>query len=116
MGTRAILTEMLEVIRAQTQAVIAGDHQALISGVSRHEILLSSLEQAEIDAPPEALRELYSEIAQERDKLKSLLTAELGRVDFLLRIALGGKGPGAVGYPSMGSQRPASASRFNRRV
>lgn len=116
MGARAVLTELIDVLRQQTGAVVAGDHQAVLSGVSRHELLLAELESTEIDASPEELRKLHGQITRERNKLRSLLLSELGRVDFLLRVTLGARAEGAAGYSKPGSRRPAGGSRLNRRV
>lgn len=114
MSIKAILTEMLGVLRAQSEAVAANDPEALMNGTRRHEELLAALEQ---DAYPEEsteLKPLYEEIQHEKKKLQSLLLSESVRVDFLLRLILGARPP--TGYRSGGLRQEADALVLNRRA
>lgn len=110
MGARTILTEMLGLLQGQTAAIIAGDHQALARGAERHEALLAELQTAEVDTCDEELRTLVTEVDREKQKLQSLLQSEASRVDFMLRLILGGGQAKAVGYPA-GLTQPARLSR-----
>lgn len=111
-----ILTEMLELVQAQTEAVIAGDPEALLQGANRHEELLTLLETAEIDRPAEELRELSRRIEQEKEKLQSLLAFESGRVDFMLRVILSGPAAKGLGYPGSNMKEAGGPRMINRRA
>lgn len=114
MSALAILNEMLELLQAQTENLIRGDHQAMMEATARHEQLLSQLEQAEVDGTPAEMRALHDEITREKTKLQSLLEAENKRVDFMLRLHLGGGERKNPGYPGQG--RSAGARMLNRRT
>jgi hypothetical protein len=116
MSAKAILQEMLELVKAEIEAVKTGDHQKVLDGALRHEQLLSALETAEWDAPPEELRALAAELDREKTKLQSLVTAEAARVDFLLRLMLGSGAPKASGYPTGDLRRQGQSYRLNRRT
>ena len=115
MGARAILTEMRDLLKAQVDAVVAGEHQQVSAGAFRHERLLKELESAELDAAPEELRELAEGVQAERRKLESLLNAECARVDFLLRLFLGGGVARPGGYPQ-NVGHPSRTGRLNHRT
>lgn len=116
MGARALLTEMLDLLRAQTGAIIAGDHQAVSRGADRHEALLSELRLAEVDISPDELQTMLAEIDREKLKLQSLLQSESNRVDFMLRLILGGGQPKAAGYPGGLTQPPRLSRGLDRRT
>lgn len=114
MSAVAILSEMLELLRTQTENLIRGDHQAMTQATLRHEQLLAELEQAPIDGTPAEIRALYDEIGREKTKLQSLLESESKRADFMLRLYLGGGERKNPGYPGQG--RSAGARMLNRRT
>jgi len=116
MSTRAILQDMRDLLKAQIEAVIAGDAPAVLRGSARHEQLLAALEKAELDATTDEVRALSAEIEQEKTKLQSLLSVEAVRVDFLLRLILGGGQPNKSGYPTGKWRNPAGARMLNRRT
>ncbi|MFZ5826802.1 MAG: hypothetical protein ACOY94_21130 [Bacillota bacterium] len=116
MSAKAILREMIELIRTQTEHVIQGDHKAVLEGAQRHEHLLSALQEAEIDGSPEEMRALYDEITHEKAKLQSLLEVENVRVDFMLRLLLGGGSSQSPGYPAGIGKRNAGSRMLNRRT
>lgn len=111
MNASTLLHELLTLLQAQVEAVVAGDHLAVLTGADRHEQILIALETAELDGPPEELRELHRRIEREKEKLSSLLQAELSRTDILLRAILGGGAPKTGGYPT-GKQQIQSPSRM----
>jgi hypothetical protein len=113
MGARAILTEIRDLLQAQIDAVVAGDHQQVLAGALRHEELLRDLDGAELDATPAEIKALVDEIQTVKSKLQSLLTTESARVDFLLRLILGGGPPKPGGYPASAAKQ---AGRLNRRT
>lgn len=115
MKAKAILAEMLGLVKAEIEAVIRGDYQALTDGVARHEALLSALATAEIDGTPEEMKALHDELNTEKQKLQSLLATESVRVDFLLRLMLGGGPSGEVGYPTQ-IRAAGGARMLNRRT
>ncbi|WP_374711648.1 hypothetical protein [Symbiobacterium terraclitae] len=100
MSATALLQEMIELTRAQIDHVIAGDVKALTDGAAEQERLLRELQTAEIDAEPEEIRRLHDELRAETNRLSALLHMESGRVDFLLRLLLGGNDNRDPGYPS----------------
>ncbi|MFZ5814017.1 MAG: hypothetical protein ACOY93_01765 [Bacillota bacterium] len=116
MSAKALLREMTELIQAQTENVIKGDHKAVLDGAMRHEALLAALQQAPIDGSPEEMRALYAELNRAKEKLQSLLEAESVRVDFMLRLLLGGGGPATPGYPTGNRKRDGSSRMLNRRT
>lgn len=116
MSARAILEEILALLRTQVDAVVQGDTERLMAGTARHEQLLRDLETAEVDGTPEELRPLYEQIEHERNKLQSLLTAESARVDFMLRMFLGGGKSTRVGYPDMKRTGAGGSHMLNRRT
>lgn len=116
MSTKAILTEMRDLVKGQIEAVIAGDAQAILAGSAGHEQLLAALERAEIDATPAEVRALSAEITQDKTTLQSLLSAEAVRVDFLLRLILGGREPRTGGYPPGKWRNQTGARLINRRT
>ncbi|HYG60751.1 MAG TPA: hypothetical protein VD902_21965 [Symbiobacteriaceae bacterium] len=116
MGATAILAEMRDLLKAQADAVVAGEHQQVSAGALRHEELLRALETAEMDASPDELRPLVEEIQAEKQRLVSLLESEGARVDFLLRLILGGGAPKPGGYPASIGKAPGQAGRLNRRT
>jgi hypothetical protein len=116
MGARALLEEMLDLVQAEIQAVLAGDHAGLAAGSTRHEELLAVLPDAEVDADPGQLRVLISRIDLEKAKLRSLLESESGRVDFMLRLILGGGKPAPGSYPVSHWQQRGPSQRLNRRT
>jgi hypothetical protein len=69
-----------------------------------------------VDASPEDLRGLWEEIEQQKEHLQSLLTVESHRVDFLLRLIIGGEEPKSVGYPAAGRRPEPTARLLNRRA
>jgi len=99
MSASALLREMIDLTRLQVERVIRRDHQGLIEGARQQEALLTALESAEIDGAPEEMRALYDELVREKRKLQSLLESESQRVDFLMRLLLGGPEQQSVGYP-----------------
>jgi len=115
MSLRALLTEMLAVVRAETEAVKRGDHQAVMAGVERHEALLAQLEKAENDMSPAEVRGLVDEIERERTKLRSLLERQSAQVEFLLKLMVGGGGK-STGYPGTGWATEPQSHRLNRRT
>ncbi len=115
MSTKALLTEMLQLLKEQVDHVLKGEHQALLDGTRRHEEMLSALESAERDGSPEELRAIYEEISLEKARLQSLIESEATRVDFELRILLGGGKSKSVGYPDM-SKRAKGGHMLNRRT
>ncbi|HWI63610.1 MAG TPA: hypothetical protein VNT75_17385 [Symbiobacteriaceae bacterium] len=116
MGARAILTEMRDLLKTQVDAVVAGEHQQVSAGAFRHEELLRALETAELDASPEELRELAVDVSFHKEKLASLLESEGIRLDFLLRLVLGGGAPKPGGYPANIGKGYGQAGRINRRT
>lgn len=116
MGVQAILTEMRDLLRAQTAAVIAGDHQGVARGAARHEVLLADLRTAEPEPPTDDLRALLAEVEREKQKLYSLLQTESNRVDFLLRLIMGGGQPKVGGYPNGTTQPPRLSRALDRRT
>lgn len=114
MSIKAILTEMLDVLRAQAAAVAANDPDALMAGTRRHEELLAALEQEGAPAEAAELKALYEQIQYEKKKLQSLLLSESVRVDFLLRLILGTRQP--TGYRGSGLRHEADALVLNRRA
>lgn len=116
MGARALLQEMLALVRAQADAVAAGDHQAVADGAARHEALLATLSKAEPDGSPDELRAIVSEIDRAKAKLSRLLQGEAERVEFLLRLVLGGATVKPVGYPTGHWQPTGAVGRLNRRT
>lgn len=116
MSVKPILQEMLALLRAQTDAVVAGDAQAVQAGADRHEQLLATLQGAEPAEPAEELRPLYEQINYEKTRLMSLLTSEAARADFLLRLILGPAAAKPSAYPT-GAGRPQGNPRMiNRRT
>lgn len=114
MSTKALMNEMLDLLKAQVENVVKGDTDALVAGVERHEQILTDLQTEEVDASPEELRAIYEEITFQKTKLQSLLESESLRVQFLLRVILGG-GPKPPQYP--GAKRSqANARLLNRRT
>lgn len=111
MSVQPILEEMLGLIQAQVQAVTDGDYEAVVAGATRHEEMLAALREATGDDSPEKLQPLLEQLQREKTKLQSLLTTEMTRVDFLLRLILGGEAPEAGGYSNLGP-RPEGASRI----
>jgi hypothetical protein len=116
MSARLILTEMHELLAGQVEHVVAGDHQALLAGAARHEQLLHRLRTAEMDAPPEEIRALAERVEREKQKLQSLLTTQSQRVDFMLRLLIGGGEAPRVGYPGRGLGTDPRSGRLNRRA
>ncbi|HEY3367233.1 MAG TPA: hypothetical protein VGK74_19425 [Symbiobacteriaceae bacterium] len=115
MSVKAILQEILALLQQQVADVVAGDHLAVRAGAERYELLMAQLEQAEIDLSPAELKPLYDDIQQEKTKLQSLLSVEVNRVEFLLRLLVGSGSLKPIGYPGKG--RSESGSRmFNRRA
>jgi|GEM_PF-4202442 len=115
MSAKQLLLEMLQLLREQVEHVVKGEYQALLEGTRRHEQLLSAMETAEPGGTPEELRAIYEEIQFEKIKLQSLIESESVRVDFELRILLGGTKSKSVGYPDM-NKRGKGASMLNRRT
>lgn len=115
MGARDLLSEILQLLRAQNEAVVARNHQALLEGAAVHERLLQDLDTAELDATPEELQAIATEIEREKTKLQSLLTAEGQRVDFLLRLYIGGAQPKAATYKA-GWRPEGRSGKLNRRT
>lgn len=115
MSLRALLTEMLATVRAETEAVKRGDHEAIMAGVERHEALLARLEEAEHDLSPAEVRGLVEEIERERTKLRSLLERQSAQAEFLLKLLVGGGGKSA-GYPGIGWAAEPQSHRLNRRT
>lgn len=115
MSTRAILTEMLETLQAETEAVKRADTPAILEGVSRHEALLAQLQDAARDLSPEETRALVEQIERERFKLKSLLESQSARTDFLLKLVGVGQEKG-IGYPGTGWGQEPRPHRLNRRT
>lgn len=115
MRVNAILTEMLEVLKAQAEAVATNNPEELMAGTRRHEELLTVLEQEEPDEDLAELKALYEEVKQEKKKLQSLLLSESVRVDFLLRLILGGPRQPAR-YHGGGLRHEADALVLNRRA
>lgn len=109
MSVKALLEEMLQLLREQVGHVVKGEHRELLDGAYRHEQLLSDLEAALAAGPPdispEELRPLYEEIETEKAKLQSLLQAESARTDFMLRVLLGSRQPKADGYTDIRIKR-----------
>jgi|GEM_PF-3230983 len=116
MSATAILTEMRELVRQQTDNVVAGDHQAVLEVAMRHEHLLYALESAELDGSPEDMHQLVAEVQREKENLRGLLTQELHRTDFLLRLILGDGSAKPVAYPGTLGQGDSKPSRLNRRT
>lgn len=116
MGARAILQEIRDLLKTQVEAVVAGEHQQVLAGATRHEELLGLLEHAEMDASPDELRALAAEIDVHKVKLQSLLTAETARTDYLLRLLIGGGPAKPGGYPTAAWRQQGSPSRLNRRT
>lgn len=116
MSARAILTEMRELLANQVEHVVSGDHKALLQGAAQHEQLLSALRTAELDAPPEEIRALAEQVEREKQKLQSLLASQSQRVDFMLRLLMGGGEANRVGYPGRGLGADPRSGRLNRRA
>lgn len=116
MSVRAILAEMAEQLEQQVEHVVAADYPALAAGAARHEELLAALEHAPLDVPPEEVQVLAERIIASKEKLQSLITAESKRVDFMLRLLLGGGAPRSSGYPGRGLGCEAASGRLNRRA
>lgn len=116
MSARAILTQMHEVLVSQIEHVVAGDHRALLQGAAEHEQLLTALRTAQMDAPPEEIRALAEQVEREKQKLQSLLTAQSQRVDFMLRLLIGGGETSRGGYPGRGLGTDSRSGRLNRRA
>jgi hypothetical protein len=116
MATGAILTDMLQLVNAQTEAVVAGDWATLQAGAARHEELLAALETAEVDLPATELRALCQDLEWAKTKLQSLLEAGGARTDFLLRLYLRGGEPRRSGYPIDPWHGPGASQRLNRRT
>lgn len=114
-GTKALLNEMLQLLKDQVGHVVAGRHQELIDGAYRHEQMLAELAKSEPDGSAEELRSLAEQIELEKQKLQSLLEAESTRVDFELRIMMGGRKPATPGYPDM-KRRGDGSGILNRRT
>jgi hypothetical protein len=110
------LATLEDLLKAQVEAVVTGDHEAVLSGSQRHDLILRELETAEVDMTPAELRSMYAQIDREKVKLQSLLAAETVRVDFLLRVILGGGPPKAGGYPKGPWPHGGPSSRLNRRT
>lgn len=115
MSASALLREMIDLTRLQVQRVIKRDHQGLLEGARQQEALLKALQEAEIDGSPEKMRALYEELEREKVKLQSLLEAESQRVDFLMRLLLGGPEQKSVGYPSTVTKR-AGGRMLNKKT
>ena len=115
MSTSALLREMIDLTRLQVERVIKRDHQGLLEGARQQEALLSALQDAEIDGTTEELRALYDELEREKTKLQSLLESESQRVDFLMRLLLGGPEQKGVGYPPSLKKR-AGGRMLNKRT
>jgi len=111
----ALLKEMIDLTRLQVERVIKRDHQGLLEGARQQEALLAALQEAEIDGSPEELRALVEDLERERAKLRSLIEAESQRVDFLMRLLLGGPEPPGVGYPP-GVKKPAGGRVLNKKT
>lgn len=109
MSVKALLEEMLQLLREQVEHVVKGEHRELLEGAYRHERLLSDLEADMAAGPPdispEELRPLYDEIEREKAKLQSLLQSESTRTDFMLRLLLGDRQPKADGYSDIRIKR-----------
>lgn len=116
MSAQAILREMIDLLRTQTESVIQGDHKAVLAGAMRHEQLLSALQEAEIDGSKEEMRGLHDDLTREKAKLQSLIEVENVRVDFMLRLLLGGGGARTPGYPTGTRKRDANSRMLNRRT
>ncbi|MDF2627632.1 MAG: hypothetical protein K0R39_1463 [Symbiobacteriaceae bacterium] len=116
MTATSILTEMHQVLADQIEHVVAGNHRELLAGVARHEYLLAALRTAQIDAPSDEIRALADKVEREKEKLHSLLTAQNQRVDFMLRLLLGGGQPARGGYPGRGLGHDTPTPRLNRRA
>ena len=114
MSTKALLTEMRDLLKAQVDNVVRNDMDALMAGVERHEQILTLLQTAEVDGTPDELRAIYEEISFQKAKLQSLLESESMRVQFLLQVILGG-GPKPPEYPRA-QRSPVSARLLNRRT
>lgn len=115
MSASALLREMIELTRLQVDRVIRRDHQGLLEGARQQEALLAALQEAEIDGSPEELRALYEELDREKVKLQSLLESESQRVDFLMRLLLGGPAQKSVGYPPSVTKR-AGGRMLNKKT
>lgn len=115
-GARAILAEMLDLLRSQVSSAAKGDVQALLEGSAQHEQLLTALATAPVDASPEELRGLWEEIEQQKEHLQSLLAVESHRVDFLLRLIFGGEEQKSVGYSAAGRRTEPTARMLNTRA
>lgn len=116
MSVRAILTDMLATIRAETEAAVKADAKALMEGVARQEELLHQLEGAEIDMSPAEVRELVQQIEREKTKLQRLLETQAARNEFLLKLILGAGATQPVGYPGAGWDQPSQVGRLNRKA
>lgn len=114
-GAKALLNEMLQLLKKQVEHVVKGEHQQLLDGAYRQEQLLATMAQAEIDATPDELRAIYAEIEVEKLRLQSLLESESTRVDFELRMLMGPRKPAAPGYPDM-KRRAEGPGLLNRRT
>ena len=115
MSTSALLREMIDLTRLQVERVIKRDHEGLMEGARQQEALLRALQEAEIDGSPEELRALYEELEREKAKLQSLLESESQRVDFLMRLLLGGPEPKGGGYPP-GVAKRAGGRMLNKKT
>jgi hypothetical protein len=115
-SAKGLLSEMLQLLKEQVEHVVKGEHQQLLDGAYRHEKLLVDLEQAEIDATPDELREILEQIELEKAKLQSLLESESTRVDFMLRMLLGSRKPKTPGYPDLKRRGEGGPGMLNRRT
>lgn len=106
------LTELIALVRAQIEHVIASEHEALLAGAGRHEALLASLATMEPDGEKARIAALLEELERERTTLRSLLRSESARADLMLRLLTGAR-PQA-GYPAGPAGAPTRM--LNRRV
>lgn len=116
MSAKALLNEMIDLTRTQVDRVITGDHQALLEGARQQEALLAAIQDAPIDGTPEEMRALYEQLEFEKTKLQSLLQTESQRVDFLMRLLLGGPEQKAIGYPKGTGKRKDQGRMLNRKT
>lgn len=114
-SAKALLAEMLQLLKDQVEHVVGGRYQQLLDGAYRHEQLLAELAQAEIDATPDEVRGLVDQIEVEKLKLQSLLERESTRVDFELRVLLGTRRQATPGYPDL-NRRGKGPGLLNRRT
>lgn len=114
-SAKALLLDMLQLLKDQVEHLVAGRHQLLMDGAYRHEKLLADLAQAEMDATPDELRAIVEQIDIEKVKLQSLLESESTRVNFELRMLLGVRKPATPGYPDI-KRRGEGPGLLNRRT